>query len=451
MPFIGGKNIDPGFGGPPKTSPIGGVPINSDSSLTPWEKKLKELTEKSAPSSISLTFFPTDTALKRLVDFDRVTAGLKPVSFPELDGIDPARARSLYGTASLAMTADLMASVDDIAIQKSRSIVSFARGLGRLDGLESLFMSAMSILQRNGSAGLSIGYDLLGQVGPLGRLGGGFPAGLFFDSQKRSLMALSLDAMNGLLFGKGMDDAGVRPGRDISSVASGAAGAFAPVKHGFCVSEYVVAGGIVGALGGPIGAGAGELAGVALGEYMCSGAYKYKEPPSADPNGPAPEGGQGPVPAPGGGANPAPGPEGGADPKPAPEGGADPKPAPEGGADPEPQGPPGNDPDDEGYQIGDSDGAGGDPTDTPHLGAKHASTLMVDFSGDPDGQRGDYSLLPGFLGRQGVIGIDWKKIGTTDPIPGWDGRSILDHPHGPEILRLIGEGMARTIGDFRLI
>src|SRR5690606_23485877 len=101
-------------------------------------------------SAVTLRFLDVEDALDRLVDLDRVGQGMNPLHFEDLRSILPDVAVELYAQSLDHALADFCALPDAVASRKALRVVAYCVGRQSLQGLESLFLSSMSVLQAHG-------------------------------------------------------------------------------------------------------------------------------------------------------------------------------------------------------------------------------------------------------------------------------------------------------------
>ncbi len=370
-----------------------------------------------------LKYFPIDIALQRLVDLDLITHGKPTIYFAELNRLSSASARNLYHDSLTSCIADLVSSSRTQGLIKARTVVNFAADRQSLDGIESVFLSGMSILQFNGSDTLTRGFSLLSSLpNGIDHLGGGMPIALFSDSQSRSISGITLDEFNGLISSVGVNS--IKQGSDIGSTVARVLDAspetVKKAKENVCIAEAAGIGTIVGTIvgtvatrnpaGGIVGGVLGGIVGVGFGTLLCSGGTSSGTSPSEPSTSPGDGQNTGTPSAP---ATPAavqpstPGPQ---EPEPATPDDDDGTPT-EGG------------PDSGEENRGVFDFDGDDPSDTPRHGAQHLpigwmpdrrAVRRLTNSGDPI--RADFSQMAHFVdGDDGLVPV-MGKLGRDSVI-----------------------------------
>ncbi len=217
---------------------------------------------------VTVRSYPMEVGLQRLVDLDRRCRGEATLFIPELNSVDPRTAADLHRDGVHAGLGDLAVMPQGVAKVKAARIVAFCASRKSLAGLESLFVSSLSFVQQPGTEDVfSHGLRVAQEAGPLPHLSGAGLGCMLLAAGNRQLVGLSLPAVNAML-GYGDESARLAPGKDISTVAMGAAGA-SPLDNKICEAGVVgvstAAGQAVGAIyGAPVGAaiGAGVGGGV---------------------------------------------------------------------------------------------------------------------------------------------------------------------------------------------
>jgi hypothetical protein len=149
----------------------------------------------------TLRFYRVNEALQRLVDFHRRATDQEPKFNRELLAHLPqVTAARLYSDALTHAIADLASNETEESLKRAMTVVSFCRANGSLDGLESVYLTSMSLISVRGNPGeFRRSLSILGSVPKIDGLGGGLGAAMYFDASERILSGLSLVAVQGLL------------------------------------------------------------------------------------------------------------------------------------------------------------------------------------------------------------------------------------------------------------
>ena len=212
-----------------------------------------------------LRYYTPQAALERLVDFDLIQEGEAPEFNPSWATMDRAEAKRLYLEGFRSYMAEFVVMADEhYAVQAAR-IFSFVQARGRLNGLESLYLTSLGILEGRGHTESVIrARKNIGKMPELTRLGGGEAFGMYFRTSDRTLLGLPrsgilemLNPMRGdlVLLATGVDKIA---GSKYETVASGSA------CETTVIATINLAGGILGRTYGP-------EAGATLGYFLTRG------------------------------------------------------------------------------------------------------------------------------------------------------------------------------------
>jgi hypothetical protein len=219
--------------------------------------------------------FPVEVALQRLSDLSNRSQRRKVTYFPILGTIPERTSQILYNRAFCGAMADLMASPRSQKIFKAKSILSFAKAKGNIEGFEGLFLSSIAILQSNGVFdGINPGFELIQSGLRVETIGGGLPATAMFDPTNNNVIVLGREAVSTML---STDNGGptISAYKDVRATAYSAANN-QNVSKEFCrdltknVTTFIFA--TVGAgIGTAIEPGMGSIAGAGVGIVAASG------------------------------------------------------------------------------------------------------------------------------------------------------------------------------------
>jgi hypothetical protein len=201
--------------------------------------------------------------------------------------LSPKRAKVAYRMALESALGGYVALSDRTRLQTAGAIIDAVAKLGRIDGLESLFLTAMVTATSLGKAELvARGEKLWKAHGAPARIGGGRKAALVFDTTTNRVAYLGEKGLASL--GHGGANANVVGGTDMYEAIAGRVSALdagiAQDGDGVCVTVFAFVGAVCGAVVGagassPSGPGAvaggaaggfiGERIGKADGEILC--------------------------------------------------------------------------------------------------------------------------------------------------------------------------------------